>query len=98
MPSFDAIHSRRDAYRHEREDERAVAASIPAAYAVTIDGRLYGYGETKVGARSDFRQQIAGASLGMQALMFARIIFVPLDADAASEAAECIDAPWDLPQ
>jgi hypothetical protein len=64
----------------------------PAGFAVLIDGRLYAHGKTFAEATADFSRQIAGASSAMKSRMKARADIVCLDADEASEVAECIAA------
>lgn len=67
---------------------------MTAAYAVTIEGKLYAMGETTLAAQRAFDHQISGATSAMKSRMWMRSVLVELDADAASEAAECLDAPW----
>ena len=68
------------------------------AYAATIDGRLYAYGQasTDLGARQQareaFRQQVAGGSRAQREHMALRVKYAPLDVDSASAVAEMIDA------
>ena len=67
-------------------------------YAITINNRLYGYGETLEAAREQFRQQILGATQRQKDSMWRRRQYVVLDDDEASEVAEMLDAPairWD---
>ena len=63
------------------------------AHAVTIAGRLYGYGATRGGAIADFRRQIAGGSTSMQRRMIRLYMAETLTDEQASEVAECIAAP-----
>jgi len=68
------------------------------AYAITIEGRLYGYGETESSAYRDYTHQTAGATRQMQQAMWRRAHVSPLSDDEASEVAEMIAAPairWD---
>ena len=71
-----------------------MADKTPAAYAVTLDGYLYGYGPNEMAAIGAFKFQIMGASRAMQGHMLARAVIVPLTADEASETVECMLAPW----
>ena len=59
---------------------------------VLIDGRLYGSGDTRQQAVTDFRAQIAGGPPSMRASMAARASVIPVSADHASEVAEMRDA------
>ena len=59
---------------------------------VLIDGRLYGLGDTRQQAVTDFRAQIAGGPPSMRASMAARASVIPVSADHASEVAEMRDA------
>ena len=63
-------------------------------YAAICNGRLYAYGANAAHAMIEFRRQIAGADNATRFRMLHALEIVRLDADAASEAAECIDAPW----
>ena len=68
------------------------------AYAAVISGRLYAYGQgsepqaARSAAQVAFLHQLDGATTAMACHMWDKVRFVPLDPDAASETAECIDA------
>jgi hypothetical protein len=64
-----------------------------APHIVTIDGRLFGYGETRQMAIQSFAEQIAGAPQRMQANMRGRASVVRVSDEEASEVAELIDSP-----
>ena len=61
-------------------------------HVVLIGGRLYGSGETRQQAITDFRAQIAGGTPAMRTSMAARAIIVAVSAEHASEVAEMRDA------
>lgn len=61
--------------------------------AVTINGGLYAYGETREEAVATFRRQIAGADHGQRSSMLRRCVLTALSPDEASEVAECIASP-----
>ena len=67
--------------------------TTPVGYAVMIDNRVFGYGETERAAKNDFERQISGAMEAMRVHMRYRCNLVPLDANGASELAEMLDAP-----
>jgi hypothetical protein len=62
------------------------------AYAMTIDGGLYAHGETIRAAHAAFERQIAGGTAAVRRRLWDRVRLLPLDADAASELAECVAA------
>ncbi len=61
-------------------------------HVVLIDGRLYGSGDTRQQAITDFHAQIAGGTPAMRASMAARATIVSVSAEHASEVAEMRDA------
>ena len=61
-------------------------------HAVSINGHLYGYGNTRMAARDDFLRQISGASPYMRRHMLDRAYYELLTDEDASEVAECISA------
>lgn len=65
--------------------------AIQAAYAMMIGAGLYGYGETFDAALADLRAQTSGGGRYGWSVQ-AKATALPLDADQASECAECMDA------
>lgn len=61
-------------------------------HVVVIDGRLYGSGDTRQQAITDFHTQVAGGTPAMRASMAARATIVAVSAEHASEVAEMRDA------
>ena len=61
-------------------------------HVVLIDGRLYGSGDIRERAVTDFRAQIADGTPAMRASMAARARVIAMSADHASEVAEMRDA------
>lgn len=67
------------------------ADTFPAAYAITVGGRLYGYGETLPAARNDFAVNIAAEPAFLRTALRMASELRRLTAEEASEA-ECVSA------